>query len=172
MKLFVKEQMEQKALDKPTLKREETEMVNVSIDETPSEEIKEETEEEKQIREMKEKAMKCKVIALEDLGHPPLSNPSLFSKRDKKKVLDKMTLWYNTKSDEEIDEEFNDIVLDKVFSNNDDYTKYSIAGNKVGIPELPPDMMVRDVAGNYIDAEVINKDIRERNDKVFNEPTK
>ena len=131
------------------------------IEETP-----EETQAEKDLRILKERAMKCKVIALEDLGHHPLSNPSTFSKRDKKKVLDKMTLWFN-KEDGEIDEEFNDIVLDKVFSSNDDYTRYNIDGGRVGVPELPPDMMVRDVAGNYIESSKINEQIKATNENIM-----
>ncbi len=145
-------------MEKPVLERTDTE--------TPSEETIEETQAEKDLRILKDRAMKCKVVALEELGHHPLSNPSTFSKRDKKKVLDKMTLWFN-KTDEEIDEEFNDIVLDKVFSNKDDYTKYAVEGGRIGVPELPPDMMVRDVAGNYIESSSINEQIKETNDLIM-----
>ncbi len=130
------------------------------------EEVKEETQAEKDLRILKDRAMKCKVVALEELGKHPLSNPSTFSKRDKKKVLDKMTLWFN-KTDEEIDEEFNDIVLDKVFSDKDDYTKYDIQNGRISFPELPPDMKVRDIAGNYIESNEINEQIKTANETIM-----
>lgn len=152
-------------MEKPVLERTDTYTPSEELKDVPIEEA-EPTQAEKDLQILKERAMKCKIIGLEELGHHPLSNPSTFSKRDKKRVLDKMTLWFN-KTDEEIDEEFNDVVLDKVFSNNNDYTRYSIESGKVGVPELPPDMKVRDVAGNYIDAEVINNEIKKTNDLIM-----
>lgn len=151
----------------PVLKRTEPEIPIVEDEkEEQIEETPEETQAEKDLRILKERAMKCKVIALEDLGRHPLSNPSTFSKRDKKKVLDKMTLWFN-KTDEEIDEEFNDIVLDKVFSSNDDYTKYAVENGRIGVPQLPPDMKVMDIGGNLIESEEINEKIRETNENIM-----
>lgn len=148
----------------PVLKRNEPEIP--IVEETPEEETIEETQAERDMRILKERAMKCKVIALEDLGKHPLSNPSTFSKRDKKKVLDKMTLWFN-KTDEEIDEEFNDIVLDKVFSNDDDYTKYNVEGGRISLPSLPPDMKVMDIGGNLIDSKEINEQIDATNENIM-----
>jgi hypothetical protein len=150
------------SFEKPELKRTDTEQV--VIDDPP----KEVSAEELELLDMKEKAMKCKIIALESLGHNPLSNPTNMNKRDKKKVLDIMTKWFHTKSDEEIQDEFNDIVLCKVLNETDDYTKYGVENNRVGQPLVPDDMVVYDVAGNTLTGEEMNKEIRESNDKIFN----
>lgn len=142
-------------LAKPELERQETEVV-----EPP-------TQEQLELLDMKEKAMKCKIIALESLGHNPLTNPTNMNKRDKKKVLDIMTKWFHTKTDEEIQDEFNDIVLNKILNEKDDFTNYSVEAGRIGQPELPPDMKgVVDIAGNIVEVEEINKGIREMNDKI------
>ena len=90
------------------------------------------------------------------------------NKRDKKKVLDVMTKWFHTKTDEEIQDEFNDIVLCKVLNETDDYTKLRVENNRIGQPELPPDMVMYDVAGNTITSEEMNKEIRKQNEEIFN----
>jgi len=148
-------------MEKPVLERSDT----IIVDE---EEPKKVSEEELEMLDMKEKAMKCKVIALESLGHHPLTNPTQMNKRDKKKVLDVMTKWFHTKTDEEIQDEFNDIVLCKVLNENDDYTKLRVENNRIGQPELPPDMIMYDVAGNTITSEEMNKEIRKQNEEIFN----
>lgn len=148
------------SLAKPELKRTDTEL--------PTDDPKVVSPEELELLDMKEKAMKCKVIALESLGHNPLTNPTMLNKRDKKKVLDVMTKWFHTKSDEEINDEFNDIVLCKVLNETDDYTKYGVENNRIGQPLMPDDMVVYDVAGNTITSEEMNKEIRKQNDEIFN----
>ena len=143
------------SLAKPELERQETEVI-----EPP-------TQEQLDILDMKEKAMKCKIIALESLGHNPLTNPTNMNKRDKKKVLDVMTKWFHTESEEHIQEEFNDIVCNKILNEKDDFTKLSVECGRVGQPELPPDIeKVVDIAGNIVDVEEINKGIREMNAKI------
>lgn len=145
-------------LAKPELERQETEVV-----EPP-------TQEELELLDMKEKAMKCKIIALESLGHNPLTNPSNMNKRDKKKVLDVMTKWFHTESEEHIQSEFNDIVCNKILAENADYTKLKVEAGRIGQPELPPDMKGVIVDGKLVDVETINKEIRETNEKIFNLP--
>ena len=68
---------------------------------------------EEKLAILKEKALKCKVIALDILQHNPLSNPSNMNPREKKKVIKMMETWFE-KKDSEIDEEFNDIVNNKI----------------------------------------------------------
>lgn len=97
------------------------------------------TIEELELKVMKEKATRCKVIALESLGHHPLANPTNMGRRDKKRVLDAMTLWFS-KTNEEIETEFNDIIDDKLLGAGTDYTKYAIENNNIRIERLPDDM--------------------------------
>tara|TARA_R110000787_G_scaffold79439_2_gene173614 strand:- start:246 stop:707 length:462 start_codon:yes stop_codon:yes gene_type:complete len=146
------------SLAKPELERQEKEVIEIIEPPTP---------EELEILDMKEKAMKCKIIALESLGHNPLTNPTNMNKRDKKKVLDVMTKWFHTESLEDIQNEFNDIVCNKILNEKDDFTKLSVECGRIGQPELPPDMKVVDIGGNIVDVEEINKGIRETNDKIL-----
>jgi len=83
-------------------------------------------EQEKIYLEQKERAMKSKIIALEHMGKHPLTNPSSFSKRDKDRLLKIMRQWFD-KTDEELNTEFNDVVIDKVLNETSDYEKYRIS---------------------------------------------
>ena len=60
---------------------------------------------EGKLAELKERALKCKVIALDLLQHNPLSNPSTMNPREKNKVIAMMNTWFE-KNDEEINTEF------------------------------------------------------------------
>ena len=62
---------------------------------------------------LKEKDLRCKVIALDLLQHSPLSNPSTMNSREKNKVIKMTETWLN-KDDKEIDDEFNGIVNNKI----------------------------------------------------------
>ena len=74
---------------------------------------------EEKLAELKEKAMKCKVISLDLLGFHPLQNPSLMCPRDKNKVIKQMEEWFK-KEEEGINVEFNDIVTNKVLHSSTD----------------------------------------------------
>ena len=102
--------------------------------------------------EKKERAMKSKIIALEHMGKHPLTNPSSFSRRDKERLLKIMREWFD-KTDEELNAEFNDVVIDKVLNETNDYEKYRISNNAITYPEPPP--MNTDIAGNQIKTEAI-----------------
>ena len=69
---------------------------------------------EEKLAQLKEKALKCKVIALDLLQHHPLTNPSAMNPREKNKVISLMETWFG-KGDEEVNLEFNDIVCNKLF---------------------------------------------------------
>ena len=88
----------------------------------------------------KERAMKCKLISLDELGHHPLTDPVSFSKRDKAKLLKMMEEWF-AKTDDEIQEEFNSIVRDKLFDENNnpsnDYTTFPIKDNAITYADHP-----------------------------------
>ena len=98
----------------------------------------------------KERAMKSKVIALEHMGKHPLTNPSSFSKRDKDRLLKIMREWFD-KTDEELNAEFNDVVIDKVLSETSDYEKYGIANNAITYADQPPKNIQYDIAMNEIE---------------------
>ena len=53
---------------------------------------------EEKLAILKEKALKCKVIALDILQHNPLSNPSNMNPREKKKVIKMMETWFEKKT--------------------------------------------------------------------------
>ena len=89
---------------------------------------------EEKLAILKEKALKCKVIALDILQHNPLSNPSNMNPREKKKVIKMMETWFK-KKDSEIDEEFNDIVNNKILHYVFDFL-ILFSGNRQ-IPGLP-----------------------------------
>tara|TARA_R110000765_G_scaffold420546_1_gene525646 strand:- start:642 stop:1139 length:498 start_codon:yes stop_codon:yes gene_type:complete len=118
--------------------------------------------EEIELKLMKEKATRCKVIALESLGHHPLANPTRMGRRDKKKVLDVMTLWFS-KTNDEIESEFNDIIDDKLLGAGTDYTKYAIENNNIRHAKLPEDMEVCIPGGDIISVEGLNEEIEKLN---------
>jgi hypothetical protein len=75
--------------------------------------------------QLKEKAMKCKIIALDKMEKHPLINPSSFSKREKTKLVEIMGEWFS-KPDEEIDKLFNEIVNDRILCGDTDLNTYPI----------------------------------------------
>jgi hypothetical protein len=81
---------------------------------------------EEELNKLKEKAMKVKIIVLEDMNKPPLTNVSNFNKRDKSKVLEKMEFLFTSYTDEQIDKEFNSIVCDKLLDSGIDISQYPI----------------------------------------------
>lgn len=84
--------------------------------------------EEEDILKKKEKAQKCKVIALNQMNmHPITTDTSNFTKKQKQNLLDVVKLLFE-KSDEEIQEQFNDVCNEVVFVDGPktDYTAYPI----------------------------------------------
>ena len=105
--------------------------------------------EEEELKRKKEKAQKCKVIALYRMGHHPIkANVSYFNHKSKLQVLDMVRVLFD-KPDEEIQEEFNEICIDVVFSERkgeDDYTGFPIYKS----PPIRPKEPQMDIAGNII----------------------
>jgi hypothetical protein len=109
------------------------------------------TEEEQFIKEQKERALKCKVIALSRMGHHPISaNVSSFNKKSKTQLLTLVKQLF-TQTDEEINIEFNDICLEVVFDDKEDITKYPVYTKtyKIDMPKIPVHS-VMDSRGNII----------------------
>ena len=68
---------------------------------------------------------KIKVCALSRMDKYPLANPGNFSRKDKTTLLNYMEE-YNSKSMDELTNEFNNVCIDKLFSDNNDYSNYPI----------------------------------------------
>jgi hypothetical protein len=84
-----------------------------------------ECETEEQLIALKNKATKVKVIALSQMEKQPISNPTFFSKKDKRILIEKMTELFS-KADEEINEKFNQIVNEEVLDNKRDVSAYPV----------------------------------------------
>tara|TARA_R110000751_G_scaffold47128_4_gene105596 strand:+ start:1173 stop:1739 length:567 start_codon:yes stop_codon:yes gene_type:complete len=110
--------------------------------EPPSDASKEVSSE---IATLKEKAMKCKVIALDQLNRPVLSDPSSFNARDKGKVLEVMTEWFE-KDISVIDTLFNKIILEDVMDSKASYENYAVS--EAIAPPLPPPIKRQDYKEN------------------------
>lgn len=97
------------------------EVINVTEEPEP-----EYSEEELDIKRKREKAQRCKVIALSSLGlHPILTNVSALHIKTKVKIIDLVKLLFE-KPDEEICKEFNTIVVGDVLGEEKDYTAYPV----------------------------------------------
>lgn len=84
-------------------------------------------------QEFKDKALKCKVIALSQLNYPPITtNPTDLPARVRRRIMSIMEE-YMIKPNNEVDEEFNEIVNDEILGSNSKYEEYSVA-----VPVLPP----------------------------------
>lgn len=85
-----------------------------------------EVENEEELNALKTKCIKCKVILLEKMHKHPLSNLSLFSKRQKEVFFRELKEMFDTWSDDRINEEFNAIVCDDLLAQNADVSKYPV----------------------------------------------
>jgi hypothetical protein len=113
----------------------------------PDEEEPEYTEEELVLKHKKEKAQKCKVIALNKMGHHPINvNVSNFNTKSKKKLLDMVKELFE-KPDEEIQNEFNEVCLEVVFNDENNIVNYPVYKSVIRPIEQPK----MDIAGNIIE---------------------
>jgi uncharacterized radical SAM superfamily Fe-S cluster-containing enzyme len=83
------------------------------------------TEKEKEIQQKREKAQRCKVIALSSMGLHPITNVSALQNKTKLKVIELVKELFE-KDDEEIIKEFHAVVINDVLSEEKDYTSYPI----------------------------------------------
>lgn len=87
--------------------------------------------EERELLYKRNKAIKCKTIALDYLNlHPIKTNVSNLSQPNKKKVL-KIVEEYFDKEDEEINDLFNKICIETVFNSDMDYSEYPVYNRKI-----------------------------------------
>ena len=80
---------------------------------------------EEQLKELKEKALKCKVIALHNKGKHPLYNPRNMRDKDKKKLTEDIEVLFR-KDIREINILFNEIACDELFTEGKDITSYPV----------------------------------------------
>ena len=92
---------------------------------------------EEQLKELKDKAMKCKVIALDKIGKHPLYNPRNMSGRDKKKLTEEIEILFS-KDLSEINILFNTIACEELFDGRDitSYPVYDLESMKAVGPEI------------------------------------
>lgn len=108
-------------------------------------------ETEDQLNQLKEKAMKVKVIALDSMDKHPLMNPSTFSKREKATLMMKMGEMFNDWDDERINKEFADVVNERILANGLDYQHYPIYS--LGKESKP---VAIDAGGNLVECENVS----------------
>ena len=112
--------------------------------------IEEYTEEELEIIKKKEKAQRCKVIALHKMGHHPINvNVSNFNQKSKLKVFELVKELFD-KPDDEIIAEFNDVCLEVVFDEKNDIQTYPIYSTAKTKPLPINEPVIQDIAGNII----------------------
>jgi len=90
---------------------------------------------EEEMSLMKEKVMKCKLVALRKMGKSPLFNPRYMKERDKQKLLTQIKLCLE-KPFSEIDELFNEVVLEELLSEDKDVSAYPVYQPKMTTPVL------------------------------------
>jgi hypothetical protein len=101
-----------------------TKNVNELLDEETNTTIKELSEEEAEIIKRRDYIAKVKVISLDIMNKYPLENPSNFTQREKKKLMDIMENTIKTLSEEEITKQFNEVCIDKLFTEKADYSNF------------------------------------------------
>lgn len=96
-------------------------------------------------QQFKDKALKCKVIALAELKYHPIeTNPSHLPPRIKRQLMTIMNDYMN-KSDEEVNTEFNEIVNGELLNPTSSYETYAVITSTsveesicMSSPEDPP----------------------------------
>jgi hypothetical protein len=78
-----------------------------------------------QLKKLKDKAAKVKLICLDRMGKHPLYNPRSLKERDRKKLVALMADIFK-RPDEVVDAEFNEIVNDKLLDNEFDVSQYPV----------------------------------------------
>jgi hypothetical protein len=93
--------------------------------EIPDEPVQELTAEQEELQKKRDKAQKCKVIILQEMGfHPITTNTNDLNRLQKRILLEKVKLLFEEGNEEEIKEKFNYICEDLIFST--DYTTFPI----------------------------------------------
>lgn len=83
------------------------------------------SQEELEIKKKKDKAQKCKVIALHSMGKHPTTHTGDLRGSEKKDLIRRVQELFE-KDDESIEKEFNSIVCDVLLDHDADYSKYPV----------------------------------------------
>lgn len=68
------------------------------------------------LTESRNKLQRCKVIALDEMGKQPLQNAKYFTQKERNNLLKRMKELFETETDDEIINKFNDVCNDKIFT--------------------------------------------------------
>jgi hypothetical protein len=113
-----------------------------------------------QLKRLKEKATKVKLICLDRMGKYPLFNPRALKDRERKKLVELMADIFK-RPDEVVDAEFNEIVNDKLLDNDSDFSQYPVF-DKEGIADT--DDIIYSLPDNTPKPEgLINKELEKSN---------
>lgn len=72
-----------------------------------------------------EKILRCKIIALNDMGKHPLMNIKFFNKSDKNTLFEKVKMLLD-EPDDITTKKFNDVCEERLFFNGVDYSNYNV----------------------------------------------
>jgi len=93
--------------------------------ETPDEPVQELTPEQEELQKKRDKAQKCKVIILQEMGfHPITTNTNNLNRLQKRILLEKVKILFEEGDEHEINNKFNSISEDLIFST--DYTTFPV----------------------------------------------
>lgn len=79
---------------------------------------------------IREKIMKCKLIALNEMDKHPLTNPKYLSKKEKEELIKRVREVYDNNTLEELNSKFNDVCNDKLFGSSSDISTYPVYVDK------------------------------------------
>jgi len=114
----------------------------------PDEPEPELTEAELELKLKKEKAQRCKVIALNRMGHHPINAVvSQFNQKSKLKLLEIVRELFEL-PDDEISKEFNEVCIEVIFDEKEDYTQYPVYKKNYKVTDAAKPVV--DLAGNDV----------------------
>lgn len=100
-----------------------------------------------QLKALKEKAAKVKLICLDKMGKNPLYNPRGMKEKERKKLIELMADIFK-RPDEVIDAEFNEIVNDKLLDNEFDVSQYPVYDKDGIASSIDPDDIIYKLPDN------------------------
>jgi hypothetical protein len=100
-----------------------------------------------QLKALKDKATKVKLISLDRMGKHPLFNPTRLKDKERRKLIELMADIFK-RPDEIIDAEFNEIVNDKLLDNEFDVSQYPVFDKDRIADTLDPDDIIYKLPDN------------------------